>query len=83
MICVWQHTGAAMARDVPARGETAVEGAVKAGKAAQETLPKGATEYKTREDRNDSCVYRLFLLLQLKENWAILKPRCCEAGHVT
>jgi hypothetical protein len=47
-------SGAAMARDVPARGETAVEGAVKAGKAAQEALPKGATEYKTREDRNNS-----------------------------
>lgn len=47
-------SGAAMARDVPARGDTAVEGAVKAGKAAQEAVPKGATEYKTREDRNDS-----------------------------
>lgn len=47
-----------MARDVPARGDTAVEGAVKAGKAAQEAVPKGATEYKTREDRNDSCVPR-------------------------
>lgn len=51
-------TGAAMARDVPARGDTAVEGAVKAGKAAQEAVPKGAAEYKTREDRNDSCVPR-------------------------
>ena len=47
-----------------ARGETAVEGAVKAGKAAQEAIPKGATQYKTREDRNDECA----LLKQLCTN---------------
>lgn len=48
------YSGVALARDVPARGDTAVEGAVKAGKAVQEAVPKGAKDYKTREERNSS-----------------------------
>ena len=71
-----------MARDVPARGDTAVEGAVKAGKAAQEALPKGATEYKTREDRNDSWVYCRFCIAPAHRQLGGSEARCREAGHV-
>jgi hypothetical protein len=66
-----------MARDVPARGETAIEGAVKAGKAAQEALPKGATEYKTREDRNNSCAARMSPPLIV--SCCALLARLCDA----
>ena len=72
-----------MARDVPARGDTAVEGAVKAGKAAQEAVPKGATEYKTREDRNDSCVYCLLCCNSAHGQLSGSEGRCCKAGHGT
>jgi hypothetical protein len=37
-----------------AKGKLAVEGGLQAGEAAQQAVPKGAKDPKTREDRNDS-----------------------------
>lgn len=47
-------TGAALARDVGPKGDLAVQGATKAGAAAQEAVPKGAKDPNTREQRNSS-----------------------------